>query len=208
MAIKRSPCEESAGGGWSTSKSTCVVPSWSLTSGNASFGDCGSRWSHQLISDPKKYLLFWKCLQWSCPKAVSVPSFVIGSLHSCRCMCVYVCVCHRCHYEGLIRCRLVGSCVLPGEISLHTVQSLPKVKWLLREWKNRFDMHALRNMLRTSGTDASTCRPPRTTRSSTNTAFHSRLFRSSTTSPVLPGGEWKRHCTSAQKRTRWTMTED
>ena len=67
--------------------------------------------------------------------------------------------------------------------------------------------HALRNMLRTSGTDALTCRPPRTTRSSTNTAFHSRLFRS-TTSPVLPGGEWKRHCTSAQKRTRWTKTED
>ena len=68
--------------------------------------------------------------------------------------------------------------------------------------------HALRDMLRTSGTDASTCRPPRTTRSSTNTAFHSRLFRSSTTSPVLPGGEWKRRCTSGQKRTRWTKTKD
>ena len=26
--------------------------------------------------------------------------------------CMYVC--HRGHYEGLIRCRLVGSCVLPG----------------------------------------------------------------------------------------------
>ena len=28
-------------------------------------------------------------------------------------------VCHRGHYEGLSRCRLVGSYVLPGEISLH-----------------------------------------------------------------------------------------
>ena len=70
--------------------------------------------------------------------------------------------------------------------------------------------HALRNMRRTptSGTDASTCRPRRTTRSSTNTAFHSKLFRSSTTSPVLPIGEWKWRCTSAQKRTRWTKTRD
>ena len=35
------------------------------------------------------------------------------------CVCVCVCVCHRGHYEGLSRCRLVGSCVLPGENSLH-----------------------------------------------------------------------------------------
>ena len=31
-------------------------------------------------TDPKRCLLFWKCLQWSCLKAVSVPAFVIGGL--------------------------------------------------------------------------------------------------------------------------------
>ena len=42
-----------------------------------------SRWSHQLTSDPKRCLVFfWKCLQWSCRKAVSVPTFVIGGLWS------------------------------------------------------------------------------------------------------------------------------
>ena len=39
-----------------------------------------SPWSHQLTSDPKRCLLFWKCLQWSCLKAVSVPTFIIGGL--------------------------------------------------------------------------------------------------------------------------------
>ena len=67
-------------GGRSTSKSTCVVPAWTLTSENASFGVCASRWWHQLTSDPKRCLLFWKCLQWSCLTAVSVPAFVIGGL--------------------------------------------------------------------------------------------------------------------------------
>ena len=32
--------------------------------------------------------------------------------------CMYGCP--RGHYEGLSRCRLVGSCVLPGEFSLHS----------------------------------------------------------------------------------------
>ena len=75
MVIKRSPGGESGGGGRSTSKTTCVVPAWTLTWENASFGFCASRWSHQLTSDPKRCLLFW-----SCPKAVSVPTFVIGGL--------------------------------------------------------------------------------------------------------------------------------
>ena len=63
MVIKRSPGGKSAGGGRSTSKSTCVVLAWTLTSENASFALCASRWSHQLTSDPKSCLLFWKYLQ-------------------------------------------------------------------------------------------------------------------------------------------------
>ena len=43
MVIKRSHGGESAGGGRSTSKSTCVVPAWTMTSENASFGVCASR---------------------------------------------------------------------------------------------------------------------------------------------------------------------
>ena len=65
---------------------------------------CTRVWSHQLTSDLKRHsitflmkpfgetsnfflywhlkrsLLFWKCLQWSCWKAVLVPSFVLGGL--------------------------------------------------------------------------------------------------------------------------------
>ena len=65
MVIKWSPGGKSAGGRWSTSKSTCVdlVPAWTLTSEKASFGVRASRWLHQLTFDPKKYLLFWKCMQ-------------------------------------------------------------------------------------------------------------------------------------------------
>ena len=33
----------------------------------------------------------------------------------CMCVCVCMCVCHRDTVDGLSRCRLVGSCVLPGE---------------------------------------------------------------------------------------------
>ena len=52
-----------------------VVPGWTLTSGNVFGGDRASRhnsmsmlsgfkfWSHQLTSDPKRCLLFWKCMQ-------------------------------------------------------------------------------------------------------------------------------------------------
>ena len=37
------------------------------------------------------------------------------AINACMCVCVYVCVCHRGTVGGLSRCRLVGSCVLPGE---------------------------------------------------------------------------------------------
>ena len=37
-------------------------------------------WSHLLTSDLTRCLLFWKCLQRSCLKEVSVPSFVVGGL--------------------------------------------------------------------------------------------------------------------------------
>ena len=72
MVIKISPGEEYAGGGRSTLKPTCVVPAWTLTSENASFGVCASWWSRQLTSDRKIYLLFWKCLQC---RVVSESSF-------------------------------------------------------------------------------------------------------------------------------------
>ena len=92
------------------------------------------RWrSHQLtsVSDLKRCLLFRKCLRWSSRKAVSVPTSVIGGLgaprrlailsdvcvcaclRACMCVCVFVCAC----VCVCSRCRLVGSCMLPGEIS-------------------------------------------------------------------------------------------
>ena len=59
---------------------------------------------------------------FSSRKAVSVPTSVIGGLGApwrlghlvgvCMCVCVCVIVAH---VGGLSRCRLVGSCVLPGE---------------------------------------------------------------------------------------------
>ena len=85
MAIKKSPGGESAGGGRLTSKSTCscVVPVrelWPRRMLLLGFVQAASRWSHQLTSDPRRCLLFWKCLQWLWLKAVSVPTFVIGGL--------------------------------------------------------------------------------------------------------------------------------
>ena len=39
------------------------------------------RWrSHQLTSDLKRCLLFWKCLRWSSRKAVSVSTSIMGGL--------------------------------------------------------------------------------------------------------------------------------
>ena len=82
MVIKKSPGGESAGAGRSTSKSTCVVLVRELWPRKLLLGSVqdASRWSHQLTSDPKRCLLFWKCLQWPCLKAVSVATFVIGGL--------------------------------------------------------------------------------------------------------------------------------
>ena len=115
MVIKRSPSGESAGDGRSTSKSTCVVLAWTLTSENASFGVCASRWSHQLTSDPKRCLLFWKCLQWSCLKAVLVPTFVLGGLwgstttsgscHNVAAVSVNRCCMHRWCWKGILLSR-------------------------------------------------------------------------------------------------------
>ena len=75
-------------------------------------------WSCQLTSDLKRRLLFWKRLQWSCLKAVSVPTFVLGGLRGSTTTSaerLLSGVGHRGHYEGLSRCRLVGSCMLPGK---------------------------------------------------------------------------------------------
>ena len=64
---------------------------------------------------------FGNASAFSSRKAVSVPTSVIGGLGIPRRpatlldVCVCVCVCHRGHMGGMSRCRLVGSCVLPGE---------------------------------------------------------------------------------------------
>ena len=68
---------------------------------------------------------FGNACAFSSRKVVSVPTSVIGGLGSpwrpailemyvCVCVCVCVCVMVA-HVGGLSRCRLVGSCVLPGE---------------------------------------------------------------------------------------------
>ena len=49
----------------SPSKSTCVVPAWTLTSENASFWVFASRWTHQRTSDHKRCLSFWNACKWS-----------------------------------------------------------------------------------------------------------------------------------------------
>ena len=41
-------------------------------------------WSRQLISDLKRYSIFWKCLRWSSLKVVSVPTSVIGGLRGSK----------------------------------------------------------------------------------------------------------------------------
>ena len=56
-------------------------------------------------------------------------TFILGGLRGSTetsdlvdvCVCVYVCVCHHGHFEGLLRCRLVGSCYFlhMAKTSLH-----------------------------------------------------------------------------------------
>ena len=63
IVFKTSPAGESCSG-WSTWKSICAVPAWTLTSENSNFGVCASRCLHQLTSHPKRCLLFWKVVVW------------------------------------------------------------------------------------------------------------------------------------------------
>ena len=79
------PAGESAGGRRSTSKSTCGVPAWTLTSENASFGVCASEWSHQTDLWPQDLQMFTffgsacDCRVWNFA-IVPVPTFIIGGL--------------------------------------------------------------------------------------------------------------------------------
>ena len=76
------------------------------------------RWrAHQLTYDLKRCVLFRKCLRffesessfgaYVCHRR---PGGSMATSHLVRCVCVIVA-----HVDGLSRCRLVGSCVLPGE---------------------------------------------------------------------------------------------
>ena len=152
--------DKHAGGGQSTSKSTCEVPATTLTAFGDRSASSMSKWrpawtltpemihfrtksvtlsmlidlliivhvdrrrwrAHQLTYDLKRCLLFRKCLRffesessfgaYVChrrPGGSMATSHLVG-VCVCVCMCVIVA-----HVGGLSRCRLVGSCVLPGE---------------------------------------------------------------------------------------------
>ena len=82
------------------------------------------RWrSHQLTYDLKRCLLFRKCLRFLSESSFGAyvchrrPGGSMATSHLVRvCVCVCVCVCVIvAHVDGLSRCQLVGSCVLPGE---------------------------------------------------------------------------------------------
>ena len=97
MVIKRSPGGEFAGGGRSTWKSTCEVPGWLRVT---AFGDqpasstpvCPNLAPARTLTSEfdrinwpltSEMFTFWICarvLQWSCLKAVSVSTFVLGGL--------------------------------------------------------------------------------------------------------------------------------
>ena len=152
MVIKRSPGGESAGGGRSTSKSTCAVPEWSLTVfgdrpassmsnfsasvnsdlGNGSFwvkvGDaehvdrcswkCTRVWSYQLTSDLRDvYFIGYACNGHVWKQFRCLRLSLIGGLRGSTATSALV-GCHDGHFKALSRCRLVGSCVRPGENSL------------------------------------------------------------------------------------------
>ena len=96
MVIKWSLGGESAFGDRPASSMSKFCAAVNSDLGNGSFGveirdakhvdRCSSIstrvWSHQLTSDLKRCLPFWKCLQWLCLKKVSVPSFVVGGLRA------------------------------------------------------------------------------------------------------------------------------
>ena len=135
------PGGQAAGGGRSTSKSTCEVPAWTLTA----FGDWPAPsmskfsasvnsdlwvWSYQVTSDLRD--VYFLDMHTSLALVVSESSF-----------CVYVCLrrpaglhrderscgCHDGHYKVLSRCRLVGSCVLLGENFFFSWSMLIEVGW-------------------------------------------------------------------------------
>ena len=53
-----------------------------------------------LTSDLKRCLLFWKCLRWSCLKAVSVPTSVTGGLRGSTATSTLVPTSWRKHFTG------------------------------------------------------------------------------------------------------------
>ena len=76
---------------------------------------CSRVWKYKLTSDLRE-IYFFICLQWSCLKAVSVPTFVScrrpAGLHRderfcqvyvCMCVCVCVCVCVFCQYNYILQ---------------------------------------------------------------------------------------------------------
>ena len=91
MVIKRSPGGEFAGGGQSTWTSTCEVPGWLhlAIDQHPVCPNLAPAWTltsdFDRISWPltSEMFTFWICtrvLQWSCLKAVSVSTFVLGGL--------------------------------------------------------------------------------------------------------------------------------
>ena len=91
MVIKRSPGGEFAGGGRSTWKSTCEVPGWLhlAIDQHPVCPNLAPAWTLTSEFDRINWPLtsemytFWICtrvLQWSCLKAVSVSTFVLGGL--------------------------------------------------------------------------------------------------------------------------------
>ena len=101
-------------------------PAWTLTSEMVPLGRKPWRearrsvqvkiylvWSHQLTSDLKRCLLFWKCLHWSCLKAVSVPTFVTGDLRGSTATSALVYTYHHNHTWVLWSGHLCSKVTIP-----------------------------------------------------------------------------------------------